>query len=386
MTLIYGYKIPSDRLELGTGVIVAGDTILTSRHIDEINLYQALGKTSQNQNLSPLTNSEDYVSYFTESACKIGRLNENVLISTCGSVELIYLLLQQFFLTPDRFKTCEGFSTTSLEGIFNSIQPIQNLEILTTAEILFCIFDSGSVTFIDLRCIVDETNTLKHVVDFFSPSSHHPAWVKGSHHEKFVAFSRSLHENWKNLYFIGAIQQAHALEISNLISDVTRNDARSGIGGAILTYLIDQNGISPPQDTIYLHASRNDELHALFKVSYRDGYFYVVDYIQNRLIGFAPLEKQIQGIECKSQEYIDHIVKDVTEFNAKWLFLKREIPAQDKENDTKFEIIIKGNRGEPIFPGDTLRLIEKNLKKGRLHLSFNEGTNQKREFLFTIRS
>lgn len=369
----------------GLGVVIGGDTLITTTQPYDRDVAHAAstGVTSQNQFYCPsIDHRYGYLKTYSESACKIGRLNDYALVAACGDRALIKAILKFYFDSPASIRSYSNFFPRFTDDLCLSLSPLEFDE-NTTAEFIFAIYNNGLVTFIDMRYVVDENYSLRHHGKYWFPNAIRPAYFKGSGHPFFIDFSGSFHFNIDGLSETDTIQQATAIEVSNHISKKTNSDARTGIGGAILTYYLGNKGVHPPEDTIYIYANKDGEVSVLSKVCFRDGYFYLVDYIERKLTGFAPLELQVKGIQTKTNDYVQEIVKDVSQFDAKWLFLTREI---DTDTDKKFEVILQGSQASPLFAGDNIQdLIFKDLKNGRLNLTFeNNGGN--RVFNFKIRS
>lgn len=380
---IYAYKVPSKNSYSGAGIVIGGDTLVSSTQPYNSALEEtgSTGVTSQNQFFSPYIDKHGYLNTFAESACKIGKLNNHTLVAACGNAELIQTILQVYYNSPYSINTHTDFFPRFTDDLCSSLSPMKFDE-RDCAEFLFAIYDNECATFVDMRYIVDECCNLRHQGKYWFPVTTQPAYFKGSGHELFSNFSGSFHFNALGLIDSNTIQQATAVEVSKHISKKSNGDARIGIGGAILTYSLDETGFQPPEDTIYINANRENDVSILSKVCYRDGYFYLVDFIERKLTGFAPLEVQINGIQSKSEEYIKSVVDDVSKFNAKWLFLTKEL---ENKTDKKFEVIIQGNQQGSLFQENNAQdLLLQNIKNGNFNLTI---TNDKgiETFDFKIR-
>lgn len=317
MTLVFAYNTPSDSdLSVSSlGAYIGGDTI--SEHSQKpASLFI---KTSQGENFTPATNGE--IKYYQEDSCKVGALNNNTLFAASGDSLLIGAvvrhLVQQYDEINDVVQIRDYYDSACI-----SLSPLADITD-SKAELLFLIHINGYVRFSKIIFTVDGNGQLAMPYgDWKFATKDKSAVFAGSGTSLLEPVAFSFHgEIQRNPSMLGFMHQAIVTEFSNEIRRVTGGQASYGVGGSFLTIGVNESGTNYPPDCVYLSADDADTVQSITKVIYREGLFYIMDFIEDRLRIVPTLDTKAKYSKGETRK--DEYEREARSFQSPVLVLLR---------------------------------------------------------------
>lgn len=378
MTLIlaYGLPITGQRFSCSAG-FVASDSIVTSTIP-----IQAFDRTSQGQIVHPTTVASGHgdvgVNYFAEAGCKVGVLNDKSLLAASGDYGLIQDILQVLYGYSGEISSTDNLPWVG-ENICTSLNPCLK-PVGTRASFLVLIHHDSLCTISSLDFIVEPAG-LKWKGQWMFASEGSPSQWRGKGSELLRGCPLSFHLQSELRRNPDMMHYAIQIELSEAVMKIGHNSACHGVGGAFFTIGIIDGAPSYPLDYVYVMADANGDAKVLTKLIYREGHFYVMDFI-NRVCRVMQtldtLQLHLSGTdtsECIKESYLNEAVA----------FRSQVVVINSKDSERKSHIDIRGSAEKPaLAAGEDLH--NKQLKGGVLTLNLcdNAGSVEK-SFAFKIR-
>lgn len=364
MTLILAYGLPilGQRFACSAG-FVASDSIVTSTVP-----IQGFERTSQGQVVHPTTLDSGYgevaVNYFAEAGCKVGVLNDKSLLAASGDYGLIQNILPVLYGHSGEISSTDNLPRVG-ENICTSLNPCLK-PVDTHASFLVLIHHDSLCTISSLDFIVEPTG-LKWRGRWSFASEGSPSQWRGSGSELLDGYPLSFHVQPILRQNPDMVHYAIQLELSEAVKKVGHNSACHGVGGAFFTIGIVDGAPSYPLDYIYVMADANGDAEVLTKLMYREGHFYVMDFI-NRVCRVMQtldtLRLHLSGTDmsrCIKESYLNEAVA----------FRAQVVVINSKDSEGKSEIDIRGSAENPaLTSGEDLN--NKQLKGGVLTLNLSD--------------
>lgn len=310
MTMIIATKLNETALHLHC------DSIETSEVSIESGMIIPEGTTSQNEDVKPEHLSGERYRIFRERVCKIGRLSNRVACSVAGDANFAYEILGMLSTSVDTIDNLTKMADvlksikSSLVGTKTYIDSSCTLlftcmfEKLYVCGAFFTVLDGGSRIHLNLRnCPIDHPNLWQ--------------FTEGSgieYMKEFLPLGTS-----------GLLNSDHTVESITtelLCLDYStwirfKNQGRaSGVGGAIFGLKMTEKGCEYMKDTMFLYADYRGSLEIAVKIMYRNGIFFITDFIKKSLTAMRTLESEVLYRKTGQQSDITTFIKEAFSFQT----------------------------------------------------------------------
>lgn len=356
----------------GNEIFLHGDTISTFREAALHSDTPIIQYTSFGEELKPDINGNQ-ITFFNEDSCKIGIFNNDILCGASGHSSLIFDALK-----IPAAKLSSNMNLEQLSALFEEVRI--SIEASGTfkgqqASLTFAIRQSDRFSVLGISFDVSAENSVvinKRAIDL-TPG--HGWQISDGSAARDMAgyFPGSISQLYKDDPSIrDALSSLLSLSHSTFLAH-SRGYYADGAGGAIIGFVLDENGIHPMKDTIFIN-SRDNLIRSICKIAYRGDLFFITDYLQGKLTAMRTLNSELK---FRQQPYgpidITEVVKDCVRFNAPLILLDEQ--SEKYPGIPNVAIVESGNGAEVLrnisptaedsrflhfFPGSSLTLSLRN--------------------------
>jgi hypothetical protein len=347
----------------GKYLLIHGDTIVTEE-INDKSIAIPEGFTTTQESLLPQEVNGTIYRY-AEKACKIGILTPQISCGIAGDASFAFEILRSLSLLGQNISSREELSIL-LKQVTSSIEPTINFR---NSSCVFQFIASFEKLY-SLRVMIktDQDGIFSH--EFMSYDNHAIPW-QNTEGSGITLFKDYYPNGIKN-----AIDSEPSLD--SISTELVAADyinyirfknmgAVKGVGGVVLGLKHDMGAIKYMDDFMFMLADYRGSIEFLVKVIYRDGLFFITDFINKHIEVLRTVESEIKYLNGQERDNIDvtQQVKEALTYQAPLVFLDIRSATdpflpdvfifEDQQNGVvkKMNLDIQFDDGFPYFPKGT---------------------------------